>query len=39
MSAQVKVDFDRCAMTERYFVDRGVDAWLKEHAAAPLCGG
>jgi hypothetical protein len=37
--AQVKADLRRCAMAERYFVDRGVDAWLKEDAAAPLCGG
>ena len=39
MVAQVKADFHRCAMAERYFVDRGVNAWLKEDAAAPLCGG
>ena len=39
ISAQVKAGFHRCAMGERYFVNRGVNAWLKEGSAAPLCGG
>ena len=32
-------NFPRWTMEERYFVDRGVDAWLKEDGAAPHCGG
>lgn len=34
-SAQVKDNFHSWDITERYFVDRGVDAWLKEGAVAP----